>query len=277
MGASQSSQISQTTEIINQSMTNLTQNNTNSASAKNANANSFYITIGEKGDVDCPIDFSQSIRAEQKVKVMAKFKNLADLQTQMKAALANTIDQQQELKQQSLATTIGVQNSKQAINQKIQNIVNNSITNSVLNEVNAFLDNVNKGKLEIKGKYKCTGGKIKIDQNIASEQVAELLADTLMENITSTSADSAASAESKQSQKTEQTGIIGDLGAFFGNIWVIMILVFVVIGAFVYKFRVPIMAFIKMTPVGRLLAKTEVSKFGKSKNNKKILGILKKM
>ena len=87
--------------------------------------------------------------------------------------------------QQSLATTIGVQNSKQEINQKIKNIVQTSITNSVFNQVNGILTNLNKGLLEIFGKWDCgdKGGVMEINQGMVSEQIVELLSDAIISNI----------------------------------------------------------------------------------------------
>jgi hypothetical protein len=118
MGSSQSSNVKQTVEILNKSMTNLVTKNTNSASAKNSNSNSFRIRIGEKGDVQgCNLDLTQTITASQAVKVMAKFASVADLKTQMKSALQNSVDQSSQSTQAALATSIGVQNSKQEINQ----------------------------------------------------------------------------------------------------------------------------------------------------------------
>jgi predicted transcriptional regulator len=218
MGSSQSSSVKQTVEVLNKSMTNLVTKNTNSASAKNTNSNSFKITIGEKGDVqDCNISLTQKINAKQAVKVMAKFASEADLKTQMKSALKNSVDQSSASTQAALATSIGVQNSKQEINQKISNIVETNITNETFNEVNGFLDNLNKGELEIKGKWSCakTGGAIVINQDIVSEQIVELLSDTMVGNKITTSTDNATVADSKQVLKSEQKGAID---AIFGGI-----------------------------------------------------------
>jgi len=234
MGSSQSSSVKQTVEILNKSMTNLVTKNTNSASAKNSNSNSFRIRIGEKGDVQgCNLDLTQTITASQAVKVMAKFASVADLKSQMKSALQNSVDQSSQSTQAALATSIGVQNSKQEINQKISNIVETNITNETLNQVNGFLTNVNNGVLEIMGKYSCasTGGKIVINQSIVSNQVVELLSDAMIGNSVTTAADTATKAESKQVQKSEQKGVIDaftNLIGTAGMIYIAIILIVVV-------------------------------------------------
>ena len=240
MGSSQSSNVKQTVEILNKSMTNLVTKNTNSASAKNSNSNSFRIRIGEKGDVQgCNLDLTQTITASQAVKVMAKFASVADLKTQMKSALQNSVDQSSQSTQAALATSIGVQNSKQEINQKISNIVETNITNETLNQVNGFLTNVNNGVLEIMGKWSCasTGGKIVINQGIVSNQVVELLSDAMIGNSITTVADTATKADSKQVQKSEQKGVIDAFaGLLTGPIMIIGLIVIVLaVLAFVFK------------------------------------------
>jgi hypothetical protein len=239
MGASQSSTVNQTTEVINKSITNMVSKSTNSASAKNVNANMFRFTNGKGGEtIDCDIKVGQSIKAKQGIKVMAKFKSLADLQTQLKTALKNSVDQSSELEQKSLATTIGVQNSKQSINQKISNIVESSITNETLNTVNGFLDNLNKYHFINYGKIKCSPGqKIQADQSIVSEQLVELLADSIIENVTSTKTDSDASAESEQSSKLKQSGLLSDLGNLLSGPFMIIGLVVIVLAILAYVFR----------------------------------------
>ena len=237
MGASQSSTVNQTTEVINKSITNMVSKSTNSASAKNVNANMFRFT--NRGDtIGCDIKVGQSIKAKQGIKVMAKFKSLADLQTQLKTALKNSVDQSSELEQKSLATTIGVQNSKQSINQKISNIVESSITNETLNTVNGFLDNLNNYHFINYGKITCSPGqKIQADQTIVSEQLVELLADSIIENVTSNTTESDASAESEQSSKLKQSGLLSDLGTLLSGPFMIIGLVIVVLAILAYVFR----------------------------------------
>jgi hypothetical protein len=281
MGSSQSSQAKQTNEVLNESITNMVSKSTNSSSARNANANRFTITVGEKGEVSCGLVFGQKIQAKQAVKVMAKYASKADLQTQLTTALQNSASQASASEQQSLATTIGVQNSKTEINQKIKNIVNTSITNEVVNEVNGFLDNVNNGTLEIKGKWNCgPSGKIEINQDIVSEQIIELLSDAIISNVVGTTTDSTAAAESKQVSDSKQTGMISDLGkALMGPIGIILIIV-LALGVAAFAFRKSIGSFlsgaVKLTPMGMMadsIAKDTseaINKFGRKFGFKKI-------
>jgi hypothetical protein len=220
MGSSQSSHVSQTLEILNKSVTNLVTKNTNSVSARNANANSFNITFGEKAypsnPTNCPLSIGQKITASQKVKLMAKFKSLSDLKTQMKAALESTVKQSSDSEQGAMALALNAQESKQDINTKISNIIETNITNETLNEVNGFLDNVNTGILEFKGVYPCP---IKIDQGIVSEQIVEMLADAMVGNSVTTSTDSTISASSEQITKSVQKGPIGEIFGGIANIF----------------------------------------------------------
>ena len=243
MGSSQSSSVKQTVEVLNKSVTELVTKNTNSSSARNSNSNSFRITIGEKGDVQgCNLSFTQKITASQQVKVMAKFASKADLQTQMKTALKNSVDQSSSSTQGALALSLNVQNSKQEINQKISNIIETRITNETVNEVNGFLDNLNNGELEIKGKWSCaaSGGAIVINQSIVSDQIVELLSDTMVGNSITTTTDTTASADSKQKTISEQKGldsIIDSIGGLFTGpmiIIAVVVIVVAIIGAIVF-------------------------------------------
>ena len=243
MGSSQSSSVKQTVEVLNKTMTTMVTKNTNSASAKNTNSNSFRITIGEKGDVkNCKLNLTQKINAKQAVKVMAKFASKADLQTQMKAALKNEVDQSSQSTQDALATSIGVQNSKQEINQKISNIVETNITNETVNEVNGFLDNLNSGELEIKGKWDCgTNGPIEINQSIVADQIVELLSDAMIGNSVTTATDTTTAATSKQVSKSEQKGVIDALGGLISSAAfailapIIAIVIIIAVLMFVFK------------------------------------------
>jgi hypothetical protein len=235
MGSSQSSSVKQTVEVLNKSMTSLVTKNTNSATARNVNANNLTVEFGEKArpmpGVDpnkCGLTVGQKINASQTVRVMAKFSSAADLKSQMKNALQNSVDQSSQSTQAALATSIGVQNSKQEINQKISNIVETNITNETVNEVNGFLDNINNGTFEFKGIFPCP---IVINQEILSNQVVELLSDAMIGNTISTSTDTEAKAESKQTSVSEQKGVIDAFTSLIGTagmIYVAVILIVVV-------------------------------------------------
>ena len=237
MGSSQSSSVKQTVDILNKSMTNLTTKNQNSASARNINANNLTLTLGENARPmpgtdpnKCSLNIGQKIKANQSVKLMAKFASKSDLQAQMKAALQNSIAQSSSSQQGALATALNVQNSKQEISQKVSNIVETNITNEVVNEVNGFLDNVNNGTLEIKGIFPCP---INITQDIASDQVVSMLSDALIGNSITTSTDTATSAASKQETKVKQQGAIDAVAGLVGTmgmIWIAVIAI-VVLGA----------------------------------------------
>jgi hypothetical protein len=196
-------------------MTNLATKNTNSASARNINANNLTITFGENArpmpGADpklCSLNIGQKIKANQSVKLMAKFASKNDLQAQMKAALQNSIAQSSTSQQGALATSLNVQNSKQEISQKVNNIVETNITNEVLNEVNGFLDNVNNGTMEFKGIFPCP---ITVNQEIISNQVVSMLSDAMIGNSVSTSTDTAATAASKQESASKNQVVIDAL------------------------------------------------------------------
>ena len=268
MGSSQSSHVKQTVEVLNKSMTNLTTSAKTMATARNVNANNLTIEFGEKArpmpGVDpnkCGLNVSQKINATQTVKVMAKFSSVTDLQSRMKTELKNSVDQASESTQAALATSIGVQNSKQEISQKVNNIVETNITNETLNEVNGFLDNINNGVFEFKGVFPCP---IVINQDILSNQVVEMLSDAMIGNSITTETDTAAVAESKQTSKSEQKGVIDAFaGLLTGPIMVIGLIVIVLaVLAYVFRGTISKIAEKKAGAFGAMLFGRKKSRFG---------------
>ena len=237
MGNSQSSSVQQTVSVVNQSMTTMVTKNTNKASATNRNANSFTIVVGgatllspasqwgpavisPPGQLNCSVDISQSIKANQAVKLMAKFTSLADMKSQMTTSLQNSAASQSSSTQGSLAIAMNCQNNSQSINQSIKNIVDTKITNETLNAVNGFLDNANKGKLIVNGVLNCPPGKdkITINQSIVSDQLVTMLTSSLVGNTTSSTSESKAEAKTKQEQSSKQEGVFDGLSKLIDSI-----------------------------------------------------------
>jgi hypothetical protein len=196
-------------------MTNLVTKNTTSGSGTNINGNNLKISLKGAKIKGCPINIGQRIQAEQKITVMSKFNSLTDMRTQMTTALQNTAAQQSSATQGALATTIGVQNSKQEIDQKIKNIVETNITNETLNSVNGFLQNINNGEYDMSGlEYECPPGSpgLVVTQDIISKQTIEMLSSAVIGNTVAATTDTKAVAESKQVTDIKQQGAIDAVG-----------------------------------------------------------------
>ena len=236
MGAQVSTQVAtQTTTVVNRAMTNMVNKSTTSASAVNVNTNQIDLDLTGANIEGCDLDFNQMISATQSVKCMAKFQSVADMQSQLKAALQNEAKQASQAEQQALSLSVGVATGVSDVNQAISNYVETNITNETLNEVNSHLANQNGIEIKAKGlKMKCTKGqgKFVINQGIISQQTAEMLSDAVIGNKLSTETDSDAKARLDQEAKLKATGIQGVFSAIGLTIMLPLIICVAIIAIF---------------------------------------------
>ena len=185
MGSNQSSQLKQTTEILNKSVTNMVNTNIVKAGASNSNVNSFEFTTGPRSDIkNCSINLGQKINASQKVKVMSQVSSVNDMKSMLKSSIDNAASQSNSATSGFLSTAFNNQKSNTEITNILKNEIENNITNENLTECNALIDNINKGKLEFNGKWDCGKlGQININQEIVSAQVVECFANAAQEAI----------------------------------------------------------------------------------------------
>jgi len=234
MGASQSSQtVQQTVSVVNSAMTNMVSNNTTSVTARTINSNDIKVKLGNARITNCNINIGQQIKADQNVKMMAKYSNITDLQNDVKNALKNEVKQLSSTEIGALSGSLSIQNNDQSINQFITNTVTNNITQNVLNELNAFLDNANKGDYDLSGLvYTCKGDQaLTITQGIVSKQTADMLSNAVIGTNIKDTSDSSAAAKSDQVAKSKLQGaisaILGPLAALLGGGMIAYAMIFI--------------------------------------------------
>jgi hypothetical protein len=224
MGASQSSQsVKQTVNVVNSAMNNMVSNNTTSATAKTINSNNINVKLGNARITGCNINIGQKIKAEQNVKMMAKYTNVTDLQNEVKTALKNEVKQLSSTEIGALSGSLSIQNNEQSIDQYITNTVTNNVTQNVLNELNAYLDNANKGEYDLSGLvYTCKGNQsLTITQDIVSTQTAQMLSNAVIGNKVKDTSETSAAAKGEQEAKSKLQGaisaVLGPLAALIGG------------------------------------------------------------
>ena len=226
MGSSQSSQIKQTTEILNKSVTNIVNTNKMSANAKSTNVNTFKFEIGEKGDVECDtFDLSQRIKSDQSVKVASKVSNAAEMKTLLKSAVDNAMQQNNTAVNGFLSTAFNNQKSNTEITNILKNEIENNITNENVTECNAIIDNANNGTILIRGKMKCKD--FSAPQEIISQQYLECFAEAASDAIMNNASINDAVTKVEQKNKSENKGAAELLSAFMGPYAMIIIAVIV--------------------------------------------------
>jgi uncharacterized protein with GYD domain len=225
MGSNQSSQIKQTTEILNKSVTNVVNTNIVKAGASNSNVNSFEFTTGPRSDIqNCSINLGQKINASQQVKVMSQVSSVNDMKTMLKSAVDNSTSQNNEATSGFLSTAFNNQKSNTEINNILKNEIENNITNENLTECNALIDNINKGKLEFNGKWNCgERGQITINQEIVSAQVVECFANAAQEAIMQNTNIADAVNKAEQANTSKVGGVAEAISAVMGPYAMIVI------------------------------------------------------
>jgi hypothetical protein len=204
-GSSQTSIVKVFNEAINKSAVNYINSTKTTANATTLNTNTF--TLDNRGTINCPIDFSQTIQSEQKVTVMGEITNLSDFKNDIKAIIATTVAQGNEAVNGWLSSATGSQNNSSDITNKLNNIIENNITNENLTTCNALIQNMNKGTFTNLGTINCPEGKdFKINQGIVAEQMAFCYTKAINSALIRSGIIAEATADSDQENKMENKG-----------------------------------------------------------------------
>jgi hypothetical protein len=237
MGASQSSSVTQVNDILNESITEIVNQNTTSASARNTNVNSFTLKNGPTGKIiNCNFNLGQKINATQAVKVMAKITSTQELANTLNSAVDTAMEKNQESVNGFLSTAFTNQESTTDIKNILKNTIQNNITNTNLTECNAILDNANNGLIENDGLIDCSeGGQINNPQEIISDQLVMCFSEALTEALLKNENISKAKTTLEESQTSKNTGLDGVISAIF-SMWGIIgiVVIVVVIGVILY-------------------------------------------
>ena len=235
MGNVQSSITQQVSTIVNQSMTELVTNNTNSASATNINGNNLSVDLSGAKLKNCPITFGQTIEADQTIKMMATFTSLNDLKSQMTTALQNTASQQNESKQGSLAIALNAQSGIVNIKQAISNLVSTKVTTNTFNQVNGFLQNINNGTIKMAGiEMDCGGAPLVITQRIISDQVVNMLTKAIVGTTAASISSSDAVTATSSGNKSVQQGLFEGIGGMMSSPGMIIFMVILALAVLWY-------------------------------------------
>ena len=243
MGNFQSSTVEQVTSVVNRAATSLVVSKTSQGAATSINTNNLHVTIGEKGEVkNCTTMFNQKNYSNQTVKVMVKFTDLNDMQTQLKTALQNAAEQANKSEQEALATALSVQDNVTSIKQAISNYIDVNVKDEAFSSVNGWIEQVNKFEYPINGKIDCSqGGSLTVNQENVSQQTVELLVDAIIQNNLHVSDDTTADNNTKQTNDSDQKGIFSGLSQLFSGpimmiiIGIVVVIIILAILAYVFK------------------------------------------
>jgi hypothetical protein len=244
MGANQSSEIKQVTDISNKAVTNIVNTTKVSASAQQSGKNTFSVSLGENSEINCDtINWGQKIVSSQKLKVFSKVSNTSELTTILKSSIDNAMSQNNTAVNGFLSTAFNNQESSQDIKNILKNTIENNITNENVTECNAVIDNANKGELVLKKGAKITCKEFNSPQEIQTQQVVECFSDALQAALLNNSNIADAVNKLEQSQTSENRGADDFAKAFTGPLmwvaiaFVVAVVIFIPLFLFVFKIK----------------------------------------
>ncbi len=216
MGNKQSSSIEQTMKLVNDTALNLMNSNKTSSNTKNINTNTFSLDIRGNVGPNCPINIVNKIKSTQNVTFNSMVQNTTQLQSLMQQTIQNVAKNTNSSEQGFLATSFSSQESRTKLSTDIINKLDLKLVNETLNEINNIIENANNGTLII---WKDCNAPITATQDIVSEQIAQVITNSISDAAMSLSTVTDAVNKAEQENKSKQSGIsefINSLGNLFG-------------------------------------------------------------
>jgi hypothetical protein len=181
MGNSSSSEAKSLMEVVNTSITNISESTTADGYAYSKAANSFKFV--NKGNIECEgsLSITQANSSNQKATVSSTMTSQSALETALTTDLTNKVSQLTTQQQEALSTGMNCGKTVSDIETNVTNFVQNNLSKSAASSVKAFVDQLNKG-IFINGPgatIKCGQDGITVDQSNISDQVVELVAKSL--------------------------------------------------------------------------------------------------
>jgi len=236
MGSSQSTNIKNTMDIVNQNMTSIMNSNKNNTT-QIATAENEFIINNAGGNFSCEeINLGQRITADVKLGGFANSVNSADVANAMKSAVEQAAKSSQESVQSFLSTTFGKQKTNVETQAQLKNIVEQSITNETFNECVQNFKGLNKGVINNTGNFVCK--KLNAPQDIAIDMLAQCSTDALAETLLKNDQIAQGVQKSEAEQVVENKGIgeaISGILSGYGMILIgVALVILVVIGVIIY-------------------------------------------
>lgn len=235
MGSSQSTNIKNTMDIVNQNMTSIMNSNKNSTTQVATAENEFI--INNTGNFSCDkISLGQKITADVKLSGFANSVNSADVANAMKSAVEQAAKSSQESVQSFLSTTFGNQKTNVQVQAELKNIVEQSIKNETFNECVQNFKGLNRGVINNTGNFICKT--LNAPQDIAIDMLAQCSTDALTETLLKNTQIAEGVQKSEAEQVVENKGVgeaISGILSGYGMILIgVALVILVVIGVIIY-------------------------------------------
>jgi hypothetical protein len=242
MGSNQSNTVRSVTTSLNENITNLVNEQSQTTNAQQSNANELSVNFKNAKLKGCSINLAQKIVADQRIKAISTFNSEQALQSMMDSAVDNTVKQKSDAVNGFLPTSFANQNNNIATSNYIKNIIHTNISNKNLQNIIAMTDTLNKNELNFEGvEMDCTnmppGYSINSPQDIVVTQFVESVTGLITEALLKNDQIAKAVNTSEQTLKAESKGVSDAISALFSG-WGMIAGVFVlgIIGVFAAVF-----------------------------------------
>lgn len=238
MGSNQSNTVRSITTSLNENITNLVNEQSQSTSAQQSNANELSVNFKNAKLKGCSINLAQKIVADQRIKAISTFNSEQALQTMIDSAVENTVKQKSDAVNGFMPTSFANQNNNIATSNYIKNIIQTNISNTNLQNIISMTDNLNKNELNFEGvEMDCTnmppGYSINSPQDIVVTQFVESVTGLITEALLKNDQIAKAVNSSEQTQKAESKGVADAISAIFSGWGMIAgVIVLGIIGVF---------------------------------------------
>ena len=218
MGGAQSQTINETLDTFQQSVTNVLENLSSSASAQEANINQVLIAecptyIG----INCPIVVNQNINASQTAKFLATFSSANDVTSKLDSIVQQFVTISSSATTGFMAAAFEYQDQEVNLSSTITQIIQNNIDVNQVNQMIASLKNLNDSKFLLCGYNDCGGKGFSVNQDIIAQQTSRMItkmcAQAMMKNTDFSKYVSDVTAKQTSTQKGLDD-LIANLGLF---------------------------------------------------------------
>jgi hypothetical protein len=185
MGANQSSQMTDVTNVVQNSVMNIVNKQQQTTSTDTTNAQSINITIGSS--TGCSYTTNQSINSSGVTDAISTFNSKDKIATMMKAAVSASVASEQSSVNGFLALAFNNQESNEDIQSNLNTTIDENVTDDNVQSLIATAQNIQQGNFNI-GSITCTPGQpgLTIDQTMVvkeyAKQVTGIISEVMMKN-----------------------------------------------------------------------------------------------
>ena len=248
-GNKSSAEFKSNVSVINKAVTNMVSNVSQSTNVQTFNSQDIHLEF--KGDLtDCPITSTQTMSANQTVKVSLDVTNKKNLQNQVTNALITSNKSAINQKSGFLQTASNSASTATTVDEAISNLVDTNISDTVYQGLSQMMSNLQNKTMVFYGNMDCKGRTLVFGQDMLVSQIADALTKALTGTTLSTINNTTSNIENVSSSDQEGKGVSEAIAALFKGIAGVFSSIFKGIGDMVSSPGMIIMVLIILAVIG---------------------------